>query len=287
MADRRWRLDVSPAIWRKAYADSESLARAIKNHSWLATLTPASRVPAVLAVEEYAIIFERVAGVHVGPSDLAAVAAHLGYLHAAAYVADLHRGPLDSDAVVDLVDGHHHIPGFLANRAKIVLSRVTSGAAPGLLLDPKAADALMHDASLGPAAIYKDSNPRNLLITDSAAGATPSGPVIVDFDDLTLAPFGYDLAKLIVGVAMTTGPVSDLLVSASLTAYNDAVQLRVPDLPEVSNVALAGWMEIHHVLTFPYLGRNGYRYSWNHVRPPGVQAAARSLSWPRVRPGRL
>ena len=45
-------------------------------------------------------------------------------------------------------------------------------------------------AADGPAAFYKDANPRNFLIT-------PAGhPVTIDFDDLTLAPFGYDLAKL-------------------------------------------------------------------------------------------
>ena len=39
---------------------------------------------------------------------------------------------------------------------------------------------------------------RNVLVT-------PSGPALVDFDDLTLAPFGYDLAKLVVSTAMTFG----------------------------------------------------------------------------------
>ncbi len=58
--------------------------------------------------------------------------------------------------------------------------------------------ALLHGACGGPAAFYKDANPRNFLIT-------PAGPVTVDFDDLTLAPFGYDLAKLVVTLAMTYG----------------------------------------------------------------------------------
>ena len=179
---------MSLATWRKTYPDADTLARAIRNHSWLATLVPALRVPSVVAVEEHAIVFERVAGVQVGPSDLAPVAAHLGDLHAAAYAADLHRGPLEREAVVDLPNGHrHNIPGFLAGRANIVLSRVTSGAARGSLLDPDSAAALLHDGSAGPAAIYKDSNPRNLLITAPATGPTPSCPVTIDFDDLTLA----------------------------------------------------------------------------------------------------
>ena len=45
---------------------------------------------------------------------------------------------------------------------------------------------------------------------------TATGPAIVDFDDLTLAPFGYDLAKLVVSTAMTHGPLPAEAITAAL-----------------------------------------------------------------------
>jgi hypothetical protein len=47
--------------------------------------------------------------------------------------------------------------------------------------------AILTTAVSRPVAFYKDTNPRNILIT--AAGQ------LITVDDLTLAPFGYDLAK--------------------------------------------------------------------------------------------
>ncbi|MGH3867969.1 MAG: hypothetical protein ACRDQ4_17960 [Pseudonocardiaceae bacterium] len=41
-----------------------------------------------------------------------------------------------------------------------------------------------------PPEIYKDANIRNFLLTDHSV-------VIIDFDELTLPPFGYNLARLI------------------------------------------------------------------------------------------
>jgi len=50
---------------------------------------------------------------------------------------------------------------------------------------------------------------------------TPDGlPVTIDFDDLTLAPFGYDLAKLVVTLAMTYGELPGEQIAAALFAYN-------------------------------------------------------------------
>lgn len=43
---------------------------------------------------------------------------------------------------------------------------------------------------------------------------------IVDFDDLTLAPIGYDLAKLIVSTVMTCGRLEPQAVKARLEVYN-------------------------------------------------------------------
>ncbi|WP_420094795.1 phosphotransferase [Nocardia asteroides] len=47
-----------------------------------------------------------------------------------------------------------------------------------------------------PVALYKDSDIRNFILADDQVA-------ILDFDDLTLAPFGYDLAELIVNGRMS------------------------------------------------------------------------------------
>ncbi|WP_158226961.1 phosphotransferase [Amycolatopsis vastitatis] len=120
-------------------------------------------------------MFEHLGDRHLGPADLDAAAGALGRIHAAAHTQALHGASLDQPY-----------------------------AAPGLVITdfitPRAA-ALQHlplpIAEL-PVAFYKDANIRNFLRTDD-------GIAVVDFDDLTLAPFGYDLAKLIISTAMTFG----------------------------------------------------------------------------------
>jgi hypothetical protein len=67
-----------------------------------------------------------------------------------------------------------------------------------------------------PAAFYKDSNPRNFLITGD-------GTIFaVDTDDLTLAPFGYDLAKLIATLTMTYGEIGPAGIETAREIYNRA-----------------------------------------------------------------
>jgi aminoglycoside/choline kinase family phosphotransferase len=93
---------------------------------------------------------------------------------------------------------------------------------------------------------------------------------IVDFDDLTLAPFGYDLAKLIVSAAMTYGRLPKSTLDDCLNAYNDAAQTAC-DPYDVdlgcSFEDLVQYSEIHHVLTSGYLGRHGYIHTWPDARP--------------------
>ncbi len=95
---------------------------------------------------------------------------------------------------------------------------------------------------------------------------TPAGPVTVDFDDLTLAPFGYDLAKLVVSLSMTYGALGSARITAALDAYNTATR-HLPGVMPVTREQLMAWAEIHHILTSRYLGRAGYRHSWHAVRP--------------------
>lgn len=71
-------------------------------------------------------------------------------------------------------------------------------------------------------------------------------------DDLTLAPFGYDLAKLIVTTAMTHGPIPPRGIAAALIAYNRPLTAgqRCPAQ------RLVGFCEAHHLLTgLPRPGR--------------------------------
>jgi aminoglycoside/choline kinase family phosphotransferase len=96
---------------------------------------------------------------------------------------------------------------------------------------------------------------RNILLTDH-------GVALVDFDDLTLAPFGYDLAKLIVSTGMTYGQLAPSLVADTLTAYNTRVGANACTINRLHRYA-----ELHGSLTAPYLHRNGYRYPWPTVRP--------------------
>lgn len=49
---------------------------------------------------------------------------------------------------------------------------------------------------------------------------TDVGVSIVDFDDLTLAPFGYDPAQLVISTAMTPRHFDARGVDAALKIYN-------------------------------------------------------------------
>ena len=96
-----------------------------------------------------------------------------------------------------------------------------------------------------------------------------SGPksvtVHIDFDDLTLAPFGYDLAKLVVSAAMTHGQLGTELIGRTLTAYN----LETVDIADAhcDTDRFQLYAEIHHRLTARYIGRHSYIHAWPHVEP--------------------
>lgn len=92
-------------------------------------------------------------------------------------------------------------------------------------------------------------------------------PALVDFDDLTLAPFGYDLAKLIVSTAMTYGTITPADIHAALDTYHRHVTAAGGPDAACPPPHLAGYAEMHHLLTIRYLHRNGYRHPWPHLRP--------------------
>lgn len=243
--------------YTKRYRDPATCRRAADNHRWLRGFGPPLRLPQLLARQSHHLEFELIYGRHVVPADLEVLAAHLGRVHGAAYVKELHQARLDRPYISS---AEHVIPDFVTSRIGAVGDRLRFGSVPGALLNPESAARLLLRRITRPVAFYKDTNPRNVLIT-------PSGSVMVDFDDVTLAPFGYDLAKLVVTLAMTYGPVPPRAIGRALAAYNISVEQTAPCISGLCWKELIAWAEIHHILTSGYLGYGGYRYSWHRLRP--------------------
>ena len=222
--------------YTKHYRDPARAADARTHLDWLRSLDSCVRLPALLAAHPDRLCFEHLGKHHPGPADLPAVADALGRLNTAAH-RHLPGARLDQPYPVNST---LTIPDFATARRQVITGRLRA-LLPGL-----------------PVTIYKDANLRNALLTDT-------GVALIDFDDLTLAPFGYDLAKLIVSTAMTHGPLSEGAIGATLDAYNRAADSVPP--PACPPHLLRLYTEIHHRLTARYLGRNGYRHDWAQVAP--------------------
>jgi hypothetical protein len=236
-------------VFTKPYDRQDACRAAAANHRWLNEL--GVRLPALVAERSRELDFASISGRHAKPADLVPLARYLGQVHVAAHAAQLHEARLDTWYVAG---SGHRIRGFSEPRLRAIEARLGSGLVPDPLLNVADVRRLLDDVADEPAAFYKDTNPRNVLIT-------ADGPVMVDFDDLTLAPFGYDLAKLIVTLSMTHGPFPE--IGEALAAYNTAAA----EIVIVSWDGLMIWAELHHILTSPYLGRGGYKHSWHELRP--------------------
>lgn len=223
------------AVFVKPYTAPERAAAARAHRDWLASLNSGVRVPTLRSADPHQLVFEYLGDRQPGPGDLGALAQVLGQLHAAAYRSQLHNARLDEPfpAPRGLV-----IRDFVAPRREILSWMPAAGM---------------------PAAFYKDANIRNFLLTDD-------GVAVVDFDDLTLAPFGYDLAKLIVSTAMTHGRLDPQDVDRALEIYNTHTA-QADRGTTCRKAQLRVYAELHHLLTKRYLHRNGYRYAWAEVRP--------------------
>lgn len=233
----------------KIYPTAEAASRAMAHHAWLARLgTP---VPRLLSCQGTALEHETVTGHHVGPQELPAVAAVLATAHAAAYSATLHQARLDQPF---WLHGVGELEAFTTPRSARVRALLGMDVVPQPTLTASQAQRILASSTSEPAAFYKDANPRNFLVT-------ADGIVVIDFDDLTLAPFGYDLAKLVVTTTMTHGLLPEAIIRCSLATYNE----RVPH--PCTRERLHDWMEIHHILTAPYLDRHGYAYAWRNPNP--------------------
>lgn len=224
------------AVFTKHYADPDRATAAAAHWDWLVNLGCDVRMPTLTSAEPHQLVFEHLGDQQPSPKDLDVLAEALGRMHAAAYGAQLHAARLDEPfATHDLI-----ICDFVTPR-RAALDRM-----------PVSLTAL-------PAAFYKDANIRNFLLTDE-------GVAVVDFDDLTLAPFGYDLAKLVVSTAMTHGQLDRDDIEHALQTYN-ALTARSDVETTCSLEHLQVYAEFHHHLTKRYLDRNGYRHTWPDVRP--------------------
>ncbi|MEV7989524.1 phosphotransferase [Micromonospora sp. NPDC085948] len=234
------------AVFVKHYTDTGRGVAARQHLLWLQSIASGVRLPHLYPGTATHLVMERLPGRHPGPGDLTEVAAALGRLHARAYHTHLHSARLDqpfagSDGIT--------IADFHSSR-RHVLTRLD----------------IQH--STAPAALYKDANLRNFLITPDDVG-------VVDFDDLTLAPFGYDLAKLVVSTAMTHGRLGNASIETALGAYNRSVAANGGPNDGCTTADLLRYCEVHHLLTAAYLHRNGYQHTWPTVRPGPAPLPAR------------
>ncbi len=225
---------MSATVYVKYYASPRLAETARAHHDWLLRLDAPVRVPQLCEVAGTRMILEYLEGHHPRPEDLPVVAAALGGLHTVANVQCLHAGRLDRPFETPTLT----IGDFTSPRAAV----------------------LPQDFEIDglPCALYKDSNIRNFILTNDHVA-------IIDFDDLTLAPFGYDLAKLVVSTAMTHGHMSRDLIENALDRYNSETTCIPNAYCDLRRLQL--YAEIHHLLTGRYLGRHGYAHRWSEVRP--------------------
>ena len=236
----------------KFYETPGQVSAAVRHHSWITEHAGPLRLPALVVIGPTSLTYQRIEGRPVHRKDLPALAALLGHAHGSAWASDLRAADLatphrfqDGTAFADYLGPrevalqHRLEQGFLPNKAAL-----------------HAMLALLESTAEGPTAFYKDSNPRNFLITDAGAVFT------VDTDDLTLAPMAYDLAKLIATLLLTYGPLSDQAIDAALDAYNEAAGHHDTRLAATDRDRLDDFLVLHAVLTAPYIGRNGYSHGW-------------------------
>ncbi len=246
-----WGDDVT---FQKHYVSVDRWAAALSHHALLTELD-VIHLPALLDADlgSLTISWQHIPSARpLAEQDLPRVAHEMGRLHTAArrILSDPGRKP-------------PRIAGWAAPRASRLRTLLHRGLAPGASLDADHVDNALVIGEIEPACLYKDSNVRNYLVTHDDVLVT------VDVDDLTLAPPGYDLAKLLLSWALTTGDLTAPLLSQCQTAYNEAVDLTVNpgvNRRQCSLSQLLLWLEVNYVLTAPYLGRNGYEHSWPSQR---------------------
>jgi len=228
--------------WTKTYDSADAATAAARKHAWIRGLG-ALEVPALISQDGNTLTFSHVDGRYAGPHSLKRVAQALARFHVAA-----HQCIRTTPASHDL-----NLHPFSELRQQRAIALLAGPDAPITWLNEDSLRYWLRYGERLPPAVYKDANVRNFLTTTSSV-------VAVDFDALTLAPFGYDLAKLVVSAAMTYGPLPIMEIEAVLAEYNQVV--RGVGLPACTPSEFDAWSEINHVLTSPYLGKHGYNYAW-------------------------
>jgi hypothetical protein len=245
------------ALFTKNYETPAATAAAARHHGWLTAHAPPLCLPSLRIVGPTSLAFDHIDGRHARQEDLPRLADTLGDAHGAAWANDLRRARLDTPHTFE--DGGQ-FGDFLSCRRIALRRRLEQGYLPGTAA-LRAMLTLLERNTDGPAAFYKDSNPRNFLVTVDGTLFT------VDTDDLTLAPFGYDLAKLITTLIMTYGPLGPGAITDALACYNQAAARHDAQLGTTTRERLDDFLALHSVLTAPYVGRHGYRYGWPYRRP--------------------
>ncbi|WP_112136087.1 phosphotransferase [Glycomyces dulcitolivorans] len=238
------------STFKKRYRSPEECAAASRHYRWLAQHLPIVRRPRLVSADKTTLVFEHVNGRKVLPSDLATVAEHLGHVHGIA-----NAGPL---AHLDLTAGSAgpadaiFTRAYFPSRAETLLRRYRDGHIASRESLRRLSLILERTAQL-PAAIYKDANCRNFIVT------TEDTPFTIDFDDLDPAPMGYDLAKLAVSLQMTYGALPASALTAALDRYNQASATHTRAAP-ISAEQFTDLLTLQAVLTAPYLGKHHYTH---------------------------
>ncbi|MFI1888780.1 phosphotransferase [Streptomyces jumonjinensis] len=238
-------------LFTKRYQTPERTAAAVRHYRWIGQHVKPLRQPVLISTGSDSLTFERVEGRPVRPEDLPRMAELLGHAHGAAWSSDLQTASLNTPHCFQ--DGTA-FDDYLGPREAALRQRHAQGYLPDKV-SLYAMLGLLEETAQGPSAFYKDSNPRNFIITGAADIVT------VDTDDLSLAPMGYDLAKLITALHLTYGPLTDQAINAALFAYNAAARCYGARLGATDRERLDDFLALHAVLTAPYVGRNGYHYS--------------------------
>jgi hypothetical protein len=242
---------MTPLHFTKRYPTPERTAAAVRHYRWISRHVKPLRQPALISTGSDSLTFERIEGRPVQPQDLPRMAELLGHAHGAAWSSDLRTASLNTPHRFE--DGTA-FDDYLGPREAALRRRHAAGYLPDKV-SLHAMLGLLEETAQGPSAFYKDSNPRNFLITKAGDIVT------VDTDDLALAPMGYDLAKLIAALHLTYGPLTDQAVNTALFAYNAAAGGYGARLGATDRERLDDFLALHAVLTAPYVGRNGYHYS--------------------------
>ncbi|MET8008995.1 phosphotransferase [Streptomyces sp. NPDC059169] len=241
----------------KHYETPERAAAAVRHYRWINEHAKPLRQPALKVIGPASLTFERVEGRSVRPEDLPRTAELLGHAHGAAWRSDLQAASLNTP--------HRFQDGttfdeYLGPRKVALRRRHEQGYLPNKV-SLHSMLGLLEETAQGPCAFYKDSNPRNFIIT-------PAGDIVtVDTDDLSLAPMGYDLAKLVATLLLTYGPLASEAIDDACDIYSQALRQHAPQLDPIDRERLDDGLALHAVLTAPYLGRNGYCHIWPaHIR---------------------